>query len=181
MQEAIAARSYWHPNGFVKLVLTADPRAGQLRLHIWPEPPTTDDIHGHAWSYESIVLTGELTEVVYRESRPGEGQPMWRHSYGGIGQRRFALLDPTPVYLAQASGPFVHAPGDESGGSRSHIHRFIASRTPAATMLRVGPVLATSSAVYRLTAEPQQIVAPRAATGADVRDWVAFLTERIDA
>jgi hypothetical protein len=36
LQDEIAGRSFWHPNGFVKLVLEQHRHDGQLRLHVWP-------------------------------------------------------------------------------------------------------------------------------------------------
>jgi hypothetical protein len=179
-QEAIAGRSYWHPNGFAKLVLADDPRAGQVRLHVWPDLPDGDDIHGHAWAYESIVLAGELTERLYRESASCEGRDMWRHRYRGIGQRHFAFVDPTPVRLAEHGGRRVHAVGGVSGGRPDHIHRFSASKAPAATLLRVGPIVRRSSYVYRPTAEPPQVVAPRATTRDDVREWIGYMATVVE-
>jgi hypothetical protein len=179
-QEEIAGRSYWHPNGFAKLVLADDPHAGQVRLHVWPDLPDDDDVHGHAWAYESTTVAGELTEMVYRGSRSGEGSQMWRHSYGGVGHRRFAFGDPTPVRLAEHGGRRVHAVGDVSGGWPDHIHRFYASKAPAATLLRVGPIVRRSSYVYRPTAEPPQVVAPRPTTRDDVREWINYLATMVE-
>jgi hypothetical protein len=179
LQEDVAGRSYWHPNGFAKLVLDHDACWGQVRVHVWPRLPTADDIHGHAWYYASIVLTGELSEVTYREVGQREGQPMWRHSYGGVGNRQFTFIDPHPVNLVEVTEPVVRRAGDASGGSPSHIHRFVASQAPAATLLRVGPVLRRSSHVYRLTAEPPQILAPRPTTPTEVREWAAYLAASI--
>jgi hypothetical protein len=178
-REAIADRSYWHPNGFAKFVLDDDPRRGQLRLHVWPKVPAADDIHGHAWFYESIVLTGELCEITYREAPQDGGRLMWRHSYGQVDHRRFAFVNPHPVHLAQRGGPVVRRAGEASGGSPDHIHRFIPSRAPAATMLRVGPVVKPSSPVYRPTAERSQMLAPQPTTPSEVGEWVAYLAASI--
>jgi len=178
-QEAIAGRSYWHPNGFAKLVLADDLQWGQLRLHVWPRLPAADDIHGHAWSYESIVLAGGLSEITYREVRSGEGRQMWRHSYGQVGHRRFAFADPVHVHLVEVTGPVVRRAGEASSGTPGHVHRLFASEVPAATMLRVGPVVERSSHVYRPTAEPLQIIAPRPTSRADVAQWVAHLARSI--
>jgi hypothetical protein len=173
-QEEIAGRSYWHPNGFAKLVLADDPETGQVRLHVWPDVPNDDDVHGHAWTYESTIVAGELTEIVYQES-PGEGLPMWRRSYGQVGHRRFAFGEPTPVRIAEDGGQRVRGVGDVSGGWPGHIHRFFASDAPAVTLLRVGPVVRESSYVYRPTSEPPQVIAPRPTTLDDVREWIGYV------
>jgi hypothetical protein len=78
----IASRSYWHPNGFAKLVLhTAS--AFKIRLHIWPAGYARHgetNPHSHRWEFASAVLSGDgLTIVEYEESPVGE--PFVRHSY----------------------------------------------------------------------------------------------------
>lgn len=174
-QDAIAGRSYWHPNGFAKLVLADDPATGQLRLHVWTNVADDDDIHDHAWAYESTTLAGELSEIVYQKAPRGTGLQVWRHSYDRVGHRRFAMVDPTPVGLAESDWRRAYAVGDVSGGGPDHIHRFFASKAPAATLLRVGPILRRSSYVYRTAAEPPQVVAPRPTTRDDVREWIGYL------
>jgi hypothetical protein len=174
-QEVVAGRSYWHPNGFAKLVLADDLQAGQVRLHVWPDLPEGQDIHDHGWAYESIVLVGELTEIAFRESAIGAGRPMWRHSYRQVGLRRFAVVDPTPVRLAELAEPQVHAVGGVSGGRPEHIHVFSPQLTPAATLLRVGPIVRQSSYVYRPTPEPPHVIAPRPTTRDDVREWIGYV------
>jgi hypothetical protein len=179
-QDTIAGRSYWHPNGFAKLVLADDPALGQVRLHVWPEMAADGDIHDHAWDYESTTVAGELTEIVYHESLSGEGSQVWRHTYDRVGHRRFALVDPTPGRLAESAGPRVYAVGSDSGGRPDHIHRFFASKAPAATLLRIGPIVRRFSYVYRPTAEAPQVVAPRPTTRDDVREWIGYLATVVD-
>lgn len=59
---AVAARSYVHDNGFVKIVLeSGEDGDGALRLHIWPSEGEDDgNIHNHCWDFTSVVLTGTL-------------------------------------------------------------------------------------------------------------------------
>jgi hypothetical protein len=178
-QDAIAERSYWHPNGFAKFVLDSKPRAGEVRLHVWPQHPHDEDVHGHAWAYESIVLAGELAEIAYREAEPNNGQAMWRHWYRRVGRRQFAFGGSSLVHLRAVSGPQLHAVGDRSGGSYDHIHRFFASKTPAATLVCVGPLVTPSSTVYRLTAEPPPITTPRPTTSEDVRQWIEHVAQAV--
>jgi hypothetical protein len=92
-----------------------------------------------------------------------------------VGHRRFTLTDAVPVRLVEA-GPRVRwRPGDVSGGSPSHVHRFFASSAPAVTMLRVGPVIEPCSHVYRTTPVPPQSMAPRPTSRADVAEWVDYV------
>ena len=178
--DAVAARSYWHPNGFAKVVLDRRRRSGEVRLHIWPRHPHDEDIHGHAWKYESIVLAGELTEAAYRESESGEDDAMWRHSYRRVGAQQFAFGAARAVHLTAVGVPSVHVVGDLSRRKHDHIHRFFASKTPAATLLRVGPSLSPTSSVYRRTAEPPPIRTPRPTSGDELRQWLGFVADLVD-
>lgn len=63
----IAARSYWHPNGFLKLILARSSTGSTLRIHIWRQqkqqsPPAglDTDIHSHRWPFVSFVIAGAL-------------------------------------------------------------------------------------------------------------------------
>jgi hypothetical protein len=175
LQDEIAGRSFWHPNGFVKLVLEQHRHDGQLRLHVWPARPVAEDIHGHAWSYASVVVGGAVNEVPYAETDAETGTPMWRHTYGQTGHRQFAMADPVPVRVVESGEARVLRTGEQSGGGPQHVHRFFAVEAPAATMLRVGPVVHRHSHVYRDDAVPPQIVEPRPTTRADVAEWLAVV------
>lgn len=179
--DEIAGRSYWHPNGFVKLVLEQHRHDGQLRLHVWPARPAAEDIHGHAWSYASVVVGGQVSEIPYAETDAETGTPMWRHTYGQTGHRQFAMADPVPVRVVESGETRVLRTGDRSGGGPQHVHRFFAVEAPAATMLRVGPVVHRQSNVYREDAVPPQIVEPRPTTRADVAEWLAVVGEMVAA
>jgi hypothetical protein len=181
LRDEIADRSYWHPNGFVKLVLEQHRHEGQLRLHVWPARPEAEDIHGHGWSYASVVVGGAVSETPYAETDSGAGTPMWRHTYGQTGHRRFAMADTVPVRMVQSGAARVLRAGDLAGGAPQHVHRFFAVEAPAATMLRVGPVVQRHSYVYRDDAVPPQIVEPRPTTRSDVAEWLAVVGEMVAA
>jgi hypothetical protein len=181
LQDEIAGRSYWHPNGFVKLVLEQHRLDGQLRLHVWPACPATEDVHGHAWSYASVVVGGAVSDVPYAETDAETGTPMWRHTYGQTGHRQFVMGDPVPVRVVESGEARVLRTGEWSGGGPQHVHRFFAVEAPAATMLRVGPVVHRQSNVYREDAVPPQIVEPRPTTRADVAEWLAVVGEMVAA
>ncbi len=74
--DAVAQRSYSHPNGFQKIVLLPScyPSA-ELRLHIWNSWIRDEDckIHNHAWNFSSLVLCGALENVTYEV---GEGSAL---------------------------------------------------------------------------------------------------------
>jgi hypothetical protein len=80
----VACRSYWHPNGFAKLVLQAG-EDHKVRLHVWPTGANRrgeSNPHGHRWNFASIVLCGDgLRDVHYTEAE--EGDKYERYQYAG--------------------------------------------------------------------------------------------------
>ena len=80
-----------HPNGFSKITIwTSDDKAKSIRVHVWPEGIVGSDanIHGHAWSFTSVILEDSLLQEKYsaHESesgkycleyyKPGSGSPL---------------------------------------------------------------------------------------------------------
>jgi hypothetical protein len=182
LRDAVAGRSYWHPNGFIKLVIEERAGWGQVRLHVWPTARADDDVHDHAWQYESVVVGGDVREVRYHEAADDEvGDEMWRHSYGMTGHRRFTLRDPAPVRIVQEPHSYAFHSGERSGGAPGHIHRFFAVTAPTVTLLRVGPILTPFSHVYRTGSAPQPALLPRATSRADVAEWVDHVRRIVTA
>lgn len=65
--EQIAARSYWHGNGFLKVVLLD--QGYKLRLHIWFAGTSCEEnIHSHRWGFASHVLTGSLKSELWADA-----------------------------------------------------------------------------------------------------------------
>ena len=63
----IAARSYWHGNGFLKVVLLD--QGYKLRLHIWFAGTSCEEnIHSHRWGFASHVLTGSLKSELWADA-----------------------------------------------------------------------------------------------------------------
>jgi hypothetical protein len=174
-REAVAERSYWHPNGFLKIVFAGASGTEQLRLHVWPDVPRHDDVHDHAWPYWSIVLAGVLREVHYAEADPGglDAEVMWRHTYRENGPGRFRLDDPEVVNLRESTRRLL-LPTMRSHGEASRIHSFSAVVTPAVTLLAVGRRRKDNSSVYRRTRVVEESIAPEPASPAEVAAWVEF-------
>ena len=65
--KTIAARSYWHGNGFLKVVLLD--QGYKLRLHIWFAGTSCEEnIHSHRWGFASHVLTGSLKSELWADA-----------------------------------------------------------------------------------------------------------------
>ncbi len=80
----VTEASYWHVNGFAKLILHSTD-VFRIRLHVWPRVPGRrgeTDPHSHRWAFASTVLTGaglSITEHVEVEA----GFPFIRYCYDG--------------------------------------------------------------------------------------------------
>jgi hypothetical protein len=174
-QRAIAERSYWHPNGFLKLVLEGASGVPQLRLHVWPTAHPGDDIHDHAWAYRSLVLAGALCEARYDvvAGPDADAEDFWRHTYRPAGGGRFQLDAPQPVRLREQETR-VLSPGDRATGDEACIHFISAIRFPAVTLLSVGRPVHPHSSVYLTAPVVEQTLEPVRATRREVATWVDF-------
>ncbi|MFE7275919.1 hypothetical protein [Streptomyces sp. NPDC057623] len=92
----IAARSYYHANNFLKLVLLAgDKKPWRLRLHMWhPQPNAsgtiTEDIHSHRWDFTTALVVGEYFA---QEFKIGPGTEYHHFKYLPIGQGKTFSLE----------------------------------------------------------------------------------------
>lgn len=78
---ASEAKPRLHPNGFVQLDLS-----DKVRLHIWPDnsvvlpkPKVATVIHDHTFDFQSTILAGRLTNLIYEFNESPDGP--W-HLYG---------------------------------------------------------------------------------------------------
>ncbi|MFG3578669.1 hypothetical protein [Micromonospora chersina] len=84
----IAARSYFHANNVLELVLmSGDTNPWKLRLHVWhPQPDVTEeiteDVRSHRWDFTTALLAGEHCA---REFRVGEGDEYHHLKYLPVG------------------------------------------------------------------------------------------------
>jgi hypothetical protein len=109
---AVARRSYWHPNGFAKLVLhtSAEPEF-RIRLHVWPKSakPSRGESnpHSHRWEFASTVLAGEGMHMVEYEENAERGKPYRRYWYGTDPADPAALVSDDDVRLKRVRPPHV--------------------------------------------------------------------------
>ncbi|KOU21879.1 hypothetical protein ADK52_22590 [Streptomyces sp. WM6372] len=92
----IAARSYYHANAFLKVVLLAgDKNPWKLRLHVWhPQPDAlgtiTEDIHSHRWDFTTALVVGEYFA---REFQIGPGEEYYHFKYLPVGEGQAFSLE----------------------------------------------------------------------------------------
>ncbi len=102
---SIAARSYWHGNGFLKIVLLD--KGYKLRLHIWfAGTPCEENIHSHRWGFASHVLTGTLKSELWADAaNDGVQSDMYALSSSATTERGIQSTEPrlqTKEYLYTA-------------------------------------------------------------------------------
>jgi hypothetical protein len=145
----VVAGSYWHANGFAKLVLH-DGRGFRIRLHVWPageDRRGESDPHSHRWDFASTVLTGTGLEVVEYVELPtsacDEDVESVRYSYYGR-----SLVPETKVFL-HLDREFDVLTGDRYTTVTSRIHTVAPKGNDlVATLLVQGPHINPEAAVY---------------------------------
>jgi hypothetical protein len=147
--DRVVAGSYWHPNGFAKLVLHDGP-GFRIRLHVWPagedrlgEP----DPHSHRWDFASTVLTGAGLRVVEFVELLSPGSPedveSIRYSYYGR-----SLVPETKVFLRR-DREFDVLTGARYTTVTSRIHTVAPKGNDlVATLLVQGPHTNPQAVVY---------------------------------
>lgn len=109
---AVAARSYWHPNGFAKLVLhTSTKPEFKLRMHIWLDSAGSrrgeTNPHSHRWDFASTVIAGQgILVPEYREDAES-GAPFTRYRYGADPAYPARLIAEGGVHLVETRSPQI--------------------------------------------------------------------------
>jgi hypothetical protein len=142
----IASRSYRHVNQFDKIVLIGndDPEAYRITLHLWTPPYAVgareqELIHGHRFSFWSVVLVGNVSSENY--ARVASGGGVFRE-YAGDTQ------------LAR-SGEYRKWAGESYFLDASNIHRITLPSEITCTLVLRGPRLQPYSSVFN-TRYPDQ-------------------------
>jgi hypothetical protein len=144
----VARQSYWHPNGFAKLVLLSGP-GYKVRLHVWPAGTHRlgeSNPHGHRWNFASTVLCGDgLRDVHYAEAETGVVYE--RYQYAG-GNAVGALTHVRTVHLVEKD-THVRGPRDRYALDTSVVHTVQPLGTALiATLVVQGAALLDSTPVY---------------------------------
>lgn len=180
----VAKSSYNHLLGFDKIVIKENPETGdKLRLHVWwPEAPDGDDnIHPHRWSFNSVILIGEIENQKYEEHPEGKlyhsylyTPPYEKESYKlvSLGTKK-AILTEKKSFKA----------GDSYGQHYSVRHRSKRISLFSATLFSQGPPMVdfteilAESPIYATT---QQASAIRMKESY-IRDVLLFLYKKLSS
>lgn len=146
----VAERSYWHPNGFAKLVLHTDVDH-KIRLHVWPAGEGRigeSNPHSHRWPFASTVIVGGgLHMEEYAEAVTGRRHERYR--YGADPADRAALVADGDAHLTRLRSLHNHRGGVYS--CDTDIVHTVAPVGDAltATLVVQGPQRTRSTVVYR--------------------------------
>jgi hypothetical protein len=121
--ESVAARSYLHNNGFLKILLLKDPDF-RVRLHIWmPETDSKETLHNHCWHLASTIINGELTSEIWQDSGTKNAEAFDEYLYRG------KFVD--PILLGQAKVELVETVTHKAGDAyvlESHVlHKIVSN------------------------------------------------------
>jgi hypothetical protein len=152
----IADRSYWHPNGFAKLILHPGPEL-RIRLHVWPAVDAAatgvrlgeSNPHSHRWEFASTVLAGGGLDMIEYAETGTEGLPYNRFRYGADPADRAALVSDGLVRLRVVGRPTAR-PGQVYSCDTAVVHTVTPVGTGlTATLVFQGPQRTSSTVVYR--------------------------------
>ncbi|WP_370966381.1 hypothetical protein [Amycolatopsis sp. cg9] len=150
----IVARSYWHPNGFAKLVLhtSVDPEF-KVRMHVWPtsEAPRRGETnpHSHRWEFASTLIAGQgLLMSEYLEVTEG-GELFTRHLYGTNPADPALLVADGTTRLVDATSPELSRGGVYVCGTDIvHTAEPLGERLTATVVVQ-GPHRTSTTTVFR--------------------------------
>ena len=145
----VAAHSYVHDNGFVKIVLArGGPTGGAVRLHIWTDGQSgQNNIHNHCWPFTSLVLSGELEYEEYEPAESGE-MPALHYAYLPSAGFNYDLQRIGPERLRRTRCG-RHGAGDRYTMQCQTLHRTRARPgVPTVTVVSQGPRRLDRADVY---------------------------------
>jgi hypothetical protein len=151
--DELVARSVYHANGFVRIVLVPE-GSPRLRLHVWPRGDErmegTDHPHGHRWAFASWVIMGLLREVTFVEGRGGV--PFREYRYAGSDEE---LPDvPLTRVLLTTATTSIRSSGQVYTRQPGEVHVAVpATDDLVATLVIQGEDVMTTTPVYRKTGD----------------------------
>jgi hypothetical protein len=145
----IARQSFAHPNGFDSIPLENSHPSHRVRLHVWwPDSPlVTEDVHNHAWSFGSRVLTGALNFQTYRPS--DEGTPHFHYPWRLGGAFAYDHRSVDTVHLARLLDA-TFTENTHYTFDLTELHRVAPVKTaqPVSTLVVIGSWQRDGSDVY---------------------------------
>jgi hypothetical protein len=174
----IGKRSFFHSNGFSRLVLETYPATRQkLRLHYWDSPDAglSQDPHNHAWSFVSCIMAGQFVQETYSvTSIPGSKFVACELLPNPPGFSGYKHRERYTVSLVSTERRYFD-PGDVYRLGDDIIHKFYPIRTPAFTIVVQLPSSKQTSLMY-IPAEQRDRPAERPVKEFDSAEVVRILS-----
>jgi hypothetical protein len=159
----VAARSYWHSNGFAKLVVHVDDVTGsRLRLHVWPQAGRRgagyQNVHNHRWPFLAVVLCGAVRVQLFEEVDlpAGDAQRSFvKYVYDAGAPTLIAPFREVARRALRDLGDAVYEAGEAHSCSTIELHT-VTANVPGTTvtLLIQGPVQRRSALVYQHAGRP---------------------------
>lgn len=155
----VADRSYWHTNGFAKLILHEAPnRDYRVRLHAWLENGTTNtteaNIHNHRWDFASLLITGAGMMVRdFEVDRRGQQYHAFTYTRD---ERGSSVLTPIEITQLRQTRFRVIRPGESYVCSTTDVH--VTTPLPGArcfSLIVQGRPQVSAATVYSRSAQPR--------------------------
>lgn len=139
--------SYRHPNGFYAFIIGGDDWGAKIRLHVWLDENTTQDLHPHDHIYDinSYVCFGSIVQKLYTEEGCGQYDSI-EVDYGKNGEYSHRILR-SGVALNTCGLSILHA-GEEYTLKGRVAHVVHAHRAPSATIFKAYAPSRTKATVY---------------------------------
>lgn len=175
----VAARSYRHGNGFLKVVLLD--RGFKLRLHLWfPGMPCEENIHDHRWSIASTIIAGELHSEIWADAENDAVFDLKAQEYRYLaavrGQpTRAVLLERTSLRLLERT---CHRVGSSYALPTSTLHRICSHGLRlVATLMCSGPAMAGHTRLIAGQEGLRPEVAAQSLSVTELRGYIARFAE----
>ena len=94
LTKEVASRSYFHYNGFDKIVLLSpESLAYKLRLHIWwpSDKAHIENVHNHDWDFGSFMLAGSYIFQEFQQS--SNGLELYHYRYTPPNEKAFYSME----------------------------------------------------------------------------------------
>lgn len=149
--QQIAAHSYFHRNGFDKIVLLSSQNPQyKLRMHIWwprTDEPLIEDVHNHRWDFSSQILLGSYRNQEFLCT--GHGQSFYEYKYlSPEGKDHYSMQHIGPATLECVFDAQLTA-GDYYHLRHPVLHRIVGDRKHlTVTLILQGPVKKTYTNVF---------------------------------
>jgi hypothetical protein len=136
----IAQKSYYHPNGFYKILLNLDPE-NSLRLHVWDSERYTsniENVHNHCFDFASRILVGSLHSLYFREvdhEDDADRKGLYHSTFEASSRFNPARIKPVGRSHMKIERTVIYKTGETYAQQKDIIHQVPQLKERVATLL----------------------------------------------